>query len=495
MSGELARAYIAVGVDANAVPREMNTAVSAAKAGSKQIAGAMDETNKSMRNAGFAAGRFGFGLQQASFGVQDFVQVYGQTGLAGALRASVNNFSQVLAIVNPLAGALGGLALTVGGIYIANMLEGKKKTEETKDAVEELTEALKRARDVADIQISMSRIGSSKDAGTEQQRHGDEVLRLEAELAEIRKQGTAVFEKKAGIEAEIMRRGNRVMDVRELGGELPELNKQLDDLIQRQSDMMQKIAGESRLAGQAEFRGRLFREAEVSNLEQQAGGMSPEELRKSIAETFEKQREIEQQLDVLSRQRKTAAGTVEERRLREELGFVQEREQSLMAALPAAQRADQQHDMAKMFSEGADRVQKEREKEREKQANEAEQIRRDAQLAAGDPAMDILTRLNENLSKIATNTELGANERQKLSDDFRAGALRSLDEDIKQSEDKLKGKPAMMGIEQLAKSIQTGVVDQERKKQIEIANKQLTKLHEIKTAIQTQAPPTALTGP
>lgn len=135
--------------------------------GQKQFARRVNDSNMELRkaqahlgvfaggskSAAFASGKLGFALQQASFGAQDFVQVYGQTGLSGALRASMNNWAQVLAIIGPMTGAIGGLGLTIAGIAWANYADGAKKsaelTKEFKDEVEALKDSLENVADLA----------------------------------------------------------------------------------------------------------------------------------------------------------------------------------------------------------------------------------------------------------------------------------------------------------------------------------------------------------
>jgi hypothetical protein len=98
--------------------------------------------------AGF--GRLQFAIQQASFGLQDFLVVLGPMGLGGALRASVNNFAQVAAIINPVHGAFIGLGLTIGSVLLPHLLglsdqfgKTKNKSDELKDSTNALTEAFR----------------------------------------------------------------------------------------------------------------------------------------------------------------------------------------------------------------------------------------------------------------------------------------------------------------------------------------------------------------
>jgi hypothetical protein len=87
--------------------------------------------NNDMHAAAGSSRRFNFMIQQASFGVQDFVQVIGQTGLSGALRASANNMASVAAATGKLGGALTGALGTVAMIGFAQVLEGMGDGAET----------------------------------------------------------------------------------------------------------------------------------------------------------------------------------------------------------------------------------------------------------------------------------------------------------------------------------------------------------------------------
>jgi len=76
-----------------------------------------------------------FMMQQGSYAVQDFVQVIGQTGLSGALRASANNVAQLFATMGTVKGALlsGGVTLLMIGIAEAITLMGKSAKDTSKD--------------------------------------------------------------------------------------------------------------------------------------------------------------------------------------------------------------------------------------------------------------------------------------------------------------------------------------------------------------------------
>jgi len=78
------------------------------------------------------------GFIEISRGVEDFASQLGTTGLAGAMRASANNASQLLALWGPagLAGMAASLGVTLGSILIPKLLE-------TRDALKEITDLQK----------------------------------------------------------------------------------------------------------------------------------------------------------------------------------------------------------------------------------------------------------------------------------------------------------------------------------------------------------------
>lgn len=155
--------------------RKAKAALDSGSMSQKQFDQAVNKSNMELRRAqahlgvfaggsskaAFATGKLGFMMQQASFGAQDFVQVYGQTGLSGALRASMNNWAQVLAIMNPMIGAFGGLALTAAGIAWANYVDGADSatsaSERLKKATDDLNESLDFLNKLSEVEFSVSR--------------------------------------------------------------------------------------------------------------------------------------------------------------------------------------------------------------------------------------------------------------------------------------------------------------------------------------------------
>lgn len=101
--------------------------------------------NEKLHAGANSSRRFNFMMQQASYGVQDFVQVVGQTGLSGALRASANNMASLAAATGTVGGAMTGALGTILMIGIAQGLEGMGGEAETAaEKIDKLSKALDR---------------------------------------------------------------------------------------------------------------------------------------------------------------------------------------------------------------------------------------------------------------------------------------------------------------------------------------------------------------
>lgn len=99
--------------------------------------------NNDLKSAAGMSRRYNFMIQQASYGVQDFVQVIGQTGLSGALRASANNMAAVAGATGSVGGALTGALGTIAMIGFAQAIEGMGgEAESTADKIDKLNKVL-----------------------------------------------------------------------------------------------------------------------------------------------------------------------------------------------------------------------------------------------------------------------------------------------------------------------------------------------------------------
>lgn len=101
--------------------------------------------NEKLHAGAQSSRRYNFMLQQASYGVQDFVQVIGQTGLSGALRASANNMASLAAATGTVGGAMTGALGTIAMIGMADAVKSLGiEAETTEEKMEKLTAALDR---------------------------------------------------------------------------------------------------------------------------------------------------------------------------------------------------------------------------------------------------------------------------------------------------------------------------------------------------------------
>ena len=83
-------------------------------------------------------------IQQLAFAADDAAISFSTGGFAGALRGASNNLSMVAMMANPVIGALTGIGLTVGGVFIRNWENASKAVEHHKDKIKELVDELKR---------------------------------------------------------------------------------------------------------------------------------------------------------------------------------------------------------------------------------------------------------------------------------------------------------------------------------------------------------------
>ena len=98
--------------------------------------------NQNLKEGSRASRNYNFKLQQASYGVQDFVQVIGQTGLSGALRASANNMASFFAASGTPTGAIIG---AVGTIAMIGLADAFAAAGDSADSAEKKVEKLRRS--------------------------------------------------------------------------------------------------------------------------------------------------------------------------------------------------------------------------------------------------------------------------------------------------------------------------------------------------------------
>jgi hypothetical protein len=138
--------------------------------------------------------RFNQALLQASFGAQDFSVMYGPMGLQGALRASVNNWSQVAAIINPLQGAFVGLGLTLATVLYPYLLDTGNAADDTAKRMERLAASVQHLQNRAKLNVDLFRadimpgeFGSSHEGLARQKSVDDEIAVTKKEIEEERR--------------------------------------------------------------------------------------------------------------------------------------------------------------------------------------------------------------------------------------------------------------------------------------------------------------------
>lgn len=105
--------------------------------------------NVALNKAANSSRNFNFKMQQASYGVQDFVQVFGQTGLSGALRASANNMASFFAASGTPQGAIIGAVGTIAMIGLADAIKAVGwESETTSEKIAKLNARLSQTMEI-----------------------------------------------------------------------------------------------------------------------------------------------------------------------------------------------------------------------------------------------------------------------------------------------------------------------------------------------------------
>lgn len=133
-----------------------------------------------------------YNIHQLAFAADDAMQVYENTGFAGAARAASNNLTAVLSnsIANPMLSALAVVGTSLATVLLPKLFASKTEAEGLKTSLEHVNDELKRLKSNSDIRISVSLENSSLDpdkikAGIVNRRHERE--KLKGNLAEVDK--------------------------------------------------------------------------------------------------------------------------------------------------------------------------------------------------------------------------------------------------------------------------------------------------------------------
>ena len=139
---------------------------------------AQRDANQNMASLTMGAARGQMVMMQLAFAVEDAATVYGDMGLAGAVRASANNLVMAAMMVNPLAGIYAAVASTVLQLGIA-FAKNAQSTEEQIKANERLEKSLNKIQKAYEGRLALegklSSTNSSKQAG-------EELRKIEADI-------------------------------------------------------------------------------------------------------------------------------------------------------------------------------------------------------------------------------------------------------------------------------------------------------------------------
>lgn len=216
-----------------------------------------------------------FAFQQLSFGVQDFSAVVGSTGLAGGIRAANNNLTQMLAILNPMAGVIGGIAIGIGGTLLANLLDANRASKDLADEgmakIQERAEKLKESfresgEAIRDLQDEMDRLRFGGEVSSILQSRRERAAKLGAAAADVSEAEDLRRKTFAAVVRELQKRFN--IDFRAA----QERAKRFVEGPEKEIPVRQLTRREVEKIQEARAARRDFREAEIrqSDLEKQA---------------------------------------------------------------------------------------------------------------------------------------------------------------------------------------------------------------------------------
>lgn len=135
-----------------------------------------------------AANKTALVLQALSFGVQDAAQVYGNTGLAGAISASANNLIFMTSLMNPHLAIVTALVVA-GGQFLAVLWPTITGTKNQKEALEELLKTQQKQLEQQEKINSLIREGNrAREAVTDGQSANSLVKNKEASLRDIKEE-------------------------------------------------------------------------------------------------------------------------------------------------------------------------------------------------------------------------------------------------------------------------------------------------------------------
>lgn len=177
---KIAEAFIGLNVDGvTKVSNDLKTVES-------QFNKSMNSMNSNVLSVGNTMStKFRQAMLQTSYGVQDFLAVYGTMGLQGALRASINNLGMVATIVQgPVTGGLMAMGLAIGSVLIENLVGGRKKTDEFRGSVDALVQSFKNAKSASEFGAALRKAADVSDV-TDAAKANAEIVEGKKNIAEL----------------------------------------------------------------------------------------------------------------------------------------------------------------------------------------------------------------------------------------------------------------------------------------------------------------------
>ena len=107
-------------------------------------------------------------IQQLAYAADDAAVSFGNGGLSGALRGASNNLSAVAMAFNPVYGAIAGVGLAIGGVFLRRWEELEKATDGSKESLDRWRESASQTRKViADLAASTEELSGNEQKAAE----------------------------------------------------------------------------------------------------------------------------------------------------------------------------------------------------------------------------------------------------------------------------------------------------------------------------------------
>lgn len=150
MATNVSSLRVAIRGDVSGLQAELEKGTASVKKFSGSFQRSQMTAAKATNAFGLSSAQTSMAVTQLGFAAEDAMVVYGNSGLAGALRAAGNNLSFVASMMNPIAGIAVGVGTALAAIVIPKLFETGKAADESAKNVNELAKALMDLRDVRD---------------------------------------------------------------------------------------------------------------------------------------------------------------------------------------------------------------------------------------------------------------------------------------------------------------------------------------------------------